>query len=216
MILHKFLAEGAVGPFSRFRWPTPDIGPGDWVAAADGELEVTRNGIHACRTQHLGHWVEHELWEIEIDGEMQEADRHVVARRGRLTKRIDGWHRELANEFQMALMDRTRNYTVTALRSRGLDDIAASLTSAPDPISLAMAAGQAVPAVPDELVPIMLDAADAAFAAPMPVRPCMLTYVAARSARLAAMVTGTSVEEADAAERRWQGEWLADALDLVR
>ncbi len=147
---------------------------------------------------------------------MIEAERHVVARRGRLVRRIDGWDRELANQFQLACMERTRDHAVAALRAHGLADLATSLLETPDPMMLAMTAGQAVPTVPEPLVPIMLDTADNAFAAPMPVRPCMLSYVGARSARFAAELTGASVEEADAAERRWQGEWLAAALGLAR
>jgi len=217
MILHKFLAAGSIGPYSRLRWPTPANGePGEWVTAGDGELEVSRNGVHACRIEHHGHWLEHELWEVEVDGEMIDADRHVVARRGRLTRQIEGWNREVANQFQLACMERTRDHAISALRAHGLDDLAKALEEAPDPMTLAMTAGQAVPTVPEQLVPIILDTADNAFAAPMPVRPCMLSYVGARSARFAAELTGASVEEADAAERRWQGEWLADALDLVR
>ena len=42
MILHKFLAAGSIGPYSRLRWPTPvNGGPGEWVTAAEGELADT-------------------------------------------------------------------------------------------------------------------------------------------------------------------------------
>ncbi|HET9553714.1 MAG TPA: hypothetical protein VFP50_12165, partial [Anaeromyxobacteraceae bacterium] len=67
MIAYKFLAPGAVGPFSGFAWPVPSGGgPGPWVAAGAG------GAIHACRTHHLPWWLDAELWAAELDGEVEE------------------------------------------------------------------------------------------------------------------------------------------------
>ncbi|MEP6976723.1 MAG: hypothetical protein ABI948_01575 [Thermoleophilia bacterium] len=108
MIAYKFLRTGAVGRFSQFRWPTP-VGedPGAWVAA-EGDLENCRNGIHACRVSDLLGWIDDELWEIELDGPVQELPSLVVAPRGRLTRRIDAWNDALAIEFASVCSQRTR------------------------------------------------------------------------------------------------------------
>jgi hypothetical protein len=106
LIGYKFLRTGALGRFSQFRWPTPrPDGPGEWVAA-EGELENCRNGIHACRASDLPRWIDDELWEIELDGPVQELPSLVVAPRGRLTRRIDAWNDALALEFAAACAQR--------------------------------------------------------------------------------------------------------------
>ena len=101
MIAYKFLKAGAVGPFTGFRW-RPDV----WVEAE--EAAPCRDGIHACRTRDLPLWLDSELWEIELDGTIVEAERKLVARRGRLTRRIEPWTPELATEFGRFCARRTR------------------------------------------------------------------------------------------------------------
>jgi hypothetical protein len=92
MIAYKFLAAGAVGPFTGFRWE-----PDTWVDAEG--LEECRAGIHACRTHYLPIWMDAELWEVELAGTILEAERKVVAERARLTRRIESWTPALAGEF---------------------------------------------------------------------------------------------------------------------
>jgi len=81
LIAYKFLDEGAVGPFTGFRWPV-----GEWVDA--GGVDPCLEGIHACRLRDLPVWIGRELWEIELDGGLVEQERKVVAPRGRLTRRV--------------------------------------------------------------------------------------------------------------------------------
>lgn len=91
MIAYKFLCEGAVGRFSKLRWPTPDgERPGAWLEAA-GALEACVSGVHACRAEALAYWFDDELWRIELDGEIVDEGTVLVARRGRLVARVDGW-----------------------------------------------------------------------------------------------------------------------------
>ena len=88
MRAYKFLSEDGLGVFSRFAWPLPVAGPGAWV---ESEVETCRAGIHACRTGDLPFWVAAALYEIELDGDVEEQQLKVVAPRGRLVQRIDGW-----------------------------------------------------------------------------------------------------------------------------
>jgi hypothetical protein len=101
LIAYKFLATGAVGPFTGFRWQ-PDV----WVEAH--EAAPCRSGVHACRPKHLPMWLDSELWEIELDGEVIEGERKLVAQRGRLTHRIERWSPDLAREFGRFCARRTR------------------------------------------------------------------------------------------------------------
>jgi hypothetical protein len=101
MIAYKFLDEGAVGPFTGFGWPV-----GEWVEAAG--VDPCIEGIHACRLRDLPVWLGRELWEIELDGEIVERERKLVARRGRLTRRIDEWNEHVAHEFGRFCIQRTR------------------------------------------------------------------------------------------------------------
>jgi hypothetical protein len=88
MNAYKFLAEDGRGVFSRFAWPLPDDGPGAWV---ESELATCCSGIHACRPVDLPYWIAPLLYEIELDGPVEEQALKVVAARGRLIRRVDGW-----------------------------------------------------------------------------------------------------------------------------
>jgi hypothetical protein len=101
LIAYKFLKRGGIAPFTGFRWPVER-----WVEAAS--VETCRGGIHACRVQHLPIWMGAELWEIELDGDVVEQTRKVVAARGRLTRRIDEWNEELLERFGKFCIGRTR------------------------------------------------------------------------------------------------------------
>ena len=101
VIAYKFLDSGRVAPFTGFHWPV-----GEWVDA--GRVDPCRGGIHACRIRDLPIWMDEELWEIELEGEVVEQTRKVVAGRGRLNRRVEGWTDELAEEFGRFCAARTR------------------------------------------------------------------------------------------------------------
>ena len=88
MIAYKFLRSDGSSVFSGFRWPLPNGGPGEWV---DARVEPCRSGIHACRPSDLPFWAGRALFEIELEGDVVEDARKIVAPRGRLLRRIDAW-----------------------------------------------------------------------------------------------------------------------------
>ena len=57
VIAYKFLDEGAVGPFTGFRWPARE-----WVDAAG--VDPCLEGIHACRVRDLPVWLGRERREL--------------------------------------------------------------------------------------------------------------------------------------------------------
>lgn len=119
MIAYKFLRAGAVAPFSGVRWPRP----GDWLTS-DGPLEACANGVHASPPAALAYWFDRELWQVELDGEILDERTVLVARRGRLVARVEGWP-DVSSGLARACAERARGHAARApgnLRARGLAD----------------------------------------------------------------------------------------------
>jgi hypothetical protein len=111
MKAYKFLGADGVGVFSRFAWPLPNGGPGDWV---DSEVAACRSGIHACRPADLPYWVAPALYEIELDGLVDEQEIKVVAPRGRLIRRIEDWNDETRQAYSDMCIARARELAAEA------------------------------------------------------------------------------------------------------
>ena len=93
----KFLRHGRVAPFSGVTWPEP----GEWLEVEEPP-ELCRAGVHALLPDVLARWVGEELWRVELDGETTVTRGVVVAPRGRLVSRVEGWNDETAREFARA------------------------------------------------------------------------------------------------------------------
>lgn len=141
MRAYKFTAGDAVGVFTRFPWPVPAGGnPGAWVNAP-AAAQVCEMGVHACRTGDLPYWLGRELWEVELAGDVIEAQHKLVASRGRLVRRIEGWP-ELERPFAESCAARVRELAVSALDQAGLADLAAAMAAATTTTELATLAEQ--------------------------------------------------------------------------
>jgi hypothetical protein len=204
MIAYKFLAPGAVAPFTGFPWPVAEGGPGPWVEAADERADL---GIHACRPCDLPYWLDAELWRAELAAPVGEGQRQVVAKRGRLLERVQAWGPEAAAQFaqEAALMARDR--VAAALRRAAFDEEAEGLARCSDLRGL-LAAAKAVtsPGVPSSLAAYLAEAAETALAGDVPVS----AYISAR----AAVPCSGGDEREFAAERARQARWLAERLGL--
>ena len=123
MIALKFLQPGRRGRFSDAQWPTPTGKvPGAWVEA-EGPLELCANGIHACSPRQLAYWLDQELWRVELDGELDTGPTLLLARRGRLLERVDGW--PLAAEaFAADCAERTAELVATRPGDSRLTELA--------------------------------------------------------------------------------------------
>ena len=111
MKAYKFLAEDGSGVFSRFRWPLPNGAAGAWVEA---EVDPCRSGVHACRPRDLPFWIAPALYEIELDGEVVAESLKVVALRGRLLRRIDGWNADTREEYSQMCIARAVELAASA------------------------------------------------------------------------------------------------------
>jgi hypothetical protein len=109
MNAYKFLRSDGTGVFTRFAWPLPCEGPGDWIHTRP---EPCRSGIHACRRDDLPLWLGRVLYEVELDGEIVEESAKVVASRARLMRRIDAWDERLRDEYTRMCADRAHDLAV--------------------------------------------------------------------------------------------------------
>jgi hypothetical protein len=218
----KFLAAGAVGPFSGFDWAAV---AGTWVQAERGLL--CRSGIHACRRADLPYWLAAELWQVELDDPVP-AEHKVVARRARLGDRVTAWEPGLQRQFAVACVGRTAYHASRQLVAAGLVDQAEQLaaaaaglaeTNAPPPEAvlpeleaLAHRAARAARGSgggrhAEILVRYLLDALEYLDACP----PASVAYVAAHAADR--RIPHGEVQPY-LAERRWQADWLSARLSL--
>jgi hypothetical protein len=178
----KFLLPGAVGPFTGFGWPT-----GAWVDA-EGPLDPCVCGVHGVAREHLVRWLQPELWRIELAGDRLETDGVIVAERGRLLERVEGWNLDTARELMEDCVARGHELA----------------RAHPDSELLAGLAEQAPGYLDGTFEP------DDAFQA-----VATGTYVVARAAGSAASTDDPVAHEAGFdAERRRQSLWLADRLGL--
>lgn len=209
MKAHKFLLAGNVAPFSELVWPEET-----WVEA-DGELETCRSGIHACRLDQLAYWLADELWEVELDGEIEEQELQVIAARGRLVRHVDAWDDAARRDFAVACVKRTAAYAAEKLREHDLPAEADLLDAAEELEQLAAraegaaaAAGKVVGAgAAVDLAEYVADAAGYAMAG----HTAGAAFVAAHAAFVRAPA---GVADPFTAEREGQAQWLARRLGL--
>ncbi len=209
MIAYKFLSSGAIGPFTRFRWPTPGGGhPGRWVDAGAAGRE---DGIHACRPEDLPYWFDDELWRAELEGDVRRLDHQVVARRGRLLGPVEGWGAETRRAFGTDCAERLRSRAVGVLRAAGHAREAGALGALREPEEIADGAAPLAEGLSRDaanVVWLVRDCAKAAASARAPAAG----YVAARAAIV--LATAADGDRAFEAERAAQARWLAARLAL--
>jgi hypothetical protein len=128
VIAYKFLRQDGTGVFTRFAWPLPDGAAGTWVEAP---ADPCRTGIHACRVAHLPYWAGRVLYEIELDGPVVEHGTKVVAPRGRLLRRIDGWDDDFRAAYTRWCADRAHEIAQASGLERWQEVIEPSIPEGP-------------------------------------------------------------------------------------
>ncbi len=201
MIAYKFLRAARVGPFSEFRWPDPGV----WVRAA-GNIAPCRTGIHACRTQDLPWWLADELWEIELEDEVQLEEHKILAPAGRLRTRIEGWTAACATQYGEACAWRARDRAMQALRIANHAEAADQLTACTTLDEVRRTARQLAEHLPDTRISLTI-ARDGAVRALSGAAPTS-AYIAAHAARRLDGPAGYTTE------RNWQSRWLVERLGL--
>jgi hypothetical protein len=219
LIAYKFLRPGAVAPFSGHRWPVPSNGDrGGWVAASSW-TGVCRDGVYGCEPRHLPLWIWEELWEVDLDGDVEVHNQKLRARRGRLVRRIEPWAPSAAKAFARACAARAAHHAAGPLRASGHPDAAAALEEGIDLERVRDLTAQLWDRLPaGARVPLGMasDGALRALTATESRDPYVAAHGGAVSAYIAAM-TALRVAGRDRhdAERAWQADWLIRTLDLV-
>jgi hypothetical protein len=201
MHAYKFLAAGAVGPFTGFRWPLPGARDA-WVAAPAGARED--RWIHACRPPDLPFWIGDELWAVELVSPVRDALHQVASPRARLLEHVAGWDAAAKRALAEACAWRARELASPHLAPAAR----AALGAARDLEALGAVAREAAGARRTAGERIADYVATAAH------------YGAAGVPSTAAFVTSTLAAEvgggpaAADTERAWQARWLAARLRL--
>jgi hypothetical protein len=201
MIAYKFLRSGRIGPFSAFQWPEPGV----WVRAL-GDPVACKRGIHACRPGDLPWWLADELWEIELDGQVQPDEHKIIAPAGRLRAQIDRWTPACAQDYADACAWRAQERAVQALTRAGHPHNAHRLATCATLDDVLAAARQLAHDIPETRISLTI-AGDGAFRA-LTGAPPTSAYIAAHAAMRLDGAAGYT------AERAWQSRWLVERLGL--
>jgi hypothetical protein len=190
VIALKFLAAGAVAPFTGFQWPSR----GEWVSAPSDRADAW---IHACRVQDLPYWLDEELWRVELDAPVRETRYQIAAPRGRLVERVEAWSSSLAREFAEACAWRARDVALPHL-APAIHDTIAGAASLGAIAAVEVARGSLAGAYLADTVKYAREAL-----------PALTSYVAA----VLSSSLGGGLASFEA-ERAWQARWLAERLGL--
>ena len=96
--LYKFLTAEQASPTGSGRWT-----PGEWRSVS-GVLVPCKNGLHATTADNLLPFLDAQLWRVEIGDEHvwhtdDSVGRKLVARRMRVTERVEAWTDRTARLF---------------------------------------------------------------------------------------------------------------------
>ena len=209
MRAYTFLSGDSTSYLTGLRWPTPTEGRTAWIERDD-------SAIRACLEHELVWWLDDELWEVELDGDVRELGRSLVASRGRLVARIEQWTADAAWEVVAVCARRIRDRAVDSLRAGGRDEEAAELAAAEaldviEEIGAEIASnGQESSALAGLASDVVLYARDARAG---PRAAAVAAYIAAY-ALAGGDKTAPGYQERFDAERTWQAAWLSERLQL--
>lgn len=208
MIAYKFLAAGRVGPFSGVTWPT-DL---EWLEASGGDRACSPR-VHACRVEDLPEWMDHELWRVELAGDVRVDCGKLVAGRGRLLERIDAWDLDLMVAYAEACALRARDAALTLLATGAARDALAGCTTAEQ---LADAVARIGDLEPDEARAAGYAGDTARHVLGARAEPATAPTHAAVNGFIAAHAAAFAEDTLAAVgrERAWQAQWLARRLAL--
>jgi hypothetical protein len=168
-----------------------------------GRLVPCVNGLHLCRDEHLIQWIGPTIWRAEYDGEMIEVDDKIVARRARVTEKIDAWNERTARLFAADCAERVLHLYESA--HPGDERPRAAIQAARD-----FAEGRIDAAALDDARD---DARDAARDAAWPTATAAWTAEAAAGAAAWDAAGAAEWVSAWGKEREWQARRLLDYLD---
>jgi hypothetical protein len=215
VLAYTFLARGSISYPSGFAWPQPSgEAPGRWVA---GGVDVPADVVRGCLTDQLPYWLDAELWEIELDGQVVEEGHGLVGERGRLRRNEPSWNDETAWSFVEACAFRVRDRAAALLESSGRPDEARELTSCLELTELERCGNAIAAAGDDDAARLAGFAADVAHYARESAEGALAAGVSAYIAAHALAggeKTAAGYDDRFGVERAWQAAWLRERLGL--
>jgi hypothetical protein len=171
--------------------------------------------VHACAVHHLPWWLDAELWVIDLDDPVVDHGRVLLARRGRLIERVEGWDGEAARAFSEACAWHARDLAISALVEFGRHTEGEQLRACATTTALFDAAKRLADRLPHPLGDTVGYCAETAMAVDWG-NANLVAFGAALAAASDAQRPGHLLTPASAvrAERAWQAAWLAEDLAL--
>ena len=211
MRAYAFLDQAATDYLSGVRWPAPDdVGPGAWLELG------TDSPVRGYAADQLLWWLDQQLWEVELAGDVHDTGRSLLGERGRLLAPVDAWTPDVARELTTDCALRLRDRAVVALEADGMDADAAALGAASDLESIAEAAASAASGegFGSLLAGYTADLVRFASFMPDPARGAAVAARIAAHAHAGGDEGKQGYEEAYAEERARQADWLRTRLGL--
>src|SRR5262245_57728100 len=109
-------------------WPPA----GQWLQPGDS--------VRACSAGDLAWWLDAQLWEVELEGDVTQVGRALTAPRARLVRLVDAWSEAIATELVAVCARRVRDQAVRALHEAGRAKDASVLEQAETPEEIEAAA----------------------------------------------------------------------------
>ena len=101
MIYYKFLTVDNKGKYSKFdftEYLPKDGKPGKWLPKIEN-IEMRESGYHAFELQRILDWINAQLFEVELSGNVVDGDKKTVAQRMRFIRKVDTWNDKTARLF---------------------------------------------------------------------------------------------------------------------
>lgn len=106
---YKTTLAGGVGRHSDFQWSLPTKNkPGEWMPRIE-EVVRCKSGYHFCRRKDLIQWLNTEIYEIEVRGQIARYYNKCICHQARLVRRCENWTAQTARLFVADCAERLLN-----------------------------------------------------------------------------------------------------------
>jgi len=101
MKYYKFIDENNRGynGFDYTEYLPRDGQPGKPLPTVEGKIEPCECGYHACKPQFVSHWINAQLYEVELSGNLVDAEDKTAASDMRFIRKVDAWNERAQRLF---------------------------------------------------------------------------------------------------------------------
>jgi hypothetical protein len=96
---YKILNQDGKSPYQGAEWYLPKgKHPGKWMPRVD-RIERCGSGYHICKRGQAVQWLDAQIYEVEVKGELLKCNNKCVAQQARLIKKFDTWDEQTQRLF---------------------------------------------------------------------------------------------------------------------